>query len=138
MATRRESRGLNPKQRAFVRQYLIDHDATNAARRAGYSVKNADVVGPRLLGHVGVAAAIEKAEARLAAQLEMTALDVRRELAIIGRSNVADYRIDERGNVALAPGVSPDVLRAVSRIKRKVRHLAGGGMEYETELTLWN
>ncbi len=28
---------LNPKQQRFVAEYLIDLDATNAARRAGYS-----------------------------------------------------------------------------------------------------
>jgi phage terminase small subunit len=49
---------LNAKQRAFVFEYLKDRNATQAAIRAGYTAKNADVVGPRLLGNVGVQAAI--------------------------------------------------------------------------------
>lgn len=50
---------LTPKQQRFVVEYLIDLNATQAAIRAGYKADNADVTGPRMLGNVGVAAAIE-------------------------------------------------------------------------------
>ena len=50
---------INLKQRAFVREYLKDCNATQAAIRAGYKKKNADVVGPRLLGQVGITALVE-------------------------------------------------------------------------------
>ena len=49
---------LTDKQRRFVEEYLLDLNATQAAIRAGYSKKTADVQGPRLLGNVRVAAAI--------------------------------------------------------------------------------
>ena len=39
---------LNPMQRRFVEEYLIDLNATQAAIRAGYSKKNAGKIGPRL------------------------------------------------------------------------------------------
>lgn len=52
---------LSPKHRRFVAEYLKDQNATQAAIRAGYKKKNADVVGPRLLGNVGIKAAIEAA-----------------------------------------------------------------------------
>lgn len=52
---------LQPKQEAFVREYLIDLNASAAYRRAGYKSGNPDVCGPRMLGNVGVASAIQRA-----------------------------------------------------------------------------
>ncbi len=43
---------LTPKQARFVEEYLIDLNATQAAIRAGYSAKTAEVQGSRLLGNV--------------------------------------------------------------------------------------
>ena len=37
----RIANGLSPKQRAFVEEYLIDLNATQAAIRAGYSAQTA-------------------------------------------------------------------------------------------------
>lgn len=42
-------RELTPKQQAFVREYLIDLNATQAAIRAGYSEKNAGRIAHELL-----------------------------------------------------------------------------------------
>ena len=45
---------LTEKQQRFVDEYLIDLNATQAAIRAGYSAKTADVQGSRMLGIVKV------------------------------------------------------------------------------------
>lgn len=50
--------GLTAQQRLFVAEYLKDRNATQAAIRAGYSKKNADKIGPELLGKTRVAQAI--------------------------------------------------------------------------------
>lgn len=71
---------LTPKQERFVAEYLKDLNATQAAIRAGYARANADVTGPRLLGNVGVAAAIAAGQARIAGKLEITAEKVLRDL----------------------------------------------------------
>lgn len=42
---------LTEKQQRFVDEYLIDLNATQAAIRAGYSAKTADVQGSRMLGN---------------------------------------------------------------------------------------
>ena len=52
---------LSPKHRRFVTEYLKDQNATQAAIRSGYGAKNADVVGPRLLGYVGIRESIDEA-----------------------------------------------------------------------------
>ena len=45
---------LTEKQQRFVEEYLVDLNATQAAIRAGYSVKTADVQGSRMLRNVKV------------------------------------------------------------------------------------
>jgi phage terminase small subunit len=45
-----KGRGLTERQRVFVREYLLDLNATRAAIRAGYSIQNANSIGPRLVG----------------------------------------------------------------------------------------
>lgn len=51
---------LTPKQAAFVREYLKDSNATQAAIRVGYSEKTAYSQGGRLLKNVEVCAAIDE------------------------------------------------------------------------------
>jgi phage terminase small subunit len=63
---------LTPKQARFVDEYLVDLNATAAARRAGYSEKTAEVQGPRLLGNVRVAAAIQAALQTRSKRTEVT------------------------------------------------------------------
>lgn len=69
---------LTPKQQAFVDEYLIDTNATQAAIRAGYSEKTAAVIGRQNLIKVNVSRAIEqrmkeKEDARIAKQDEVLA-----------------------------------------------------------------
>ncbi len=63
---------MTPKQERFVQEYMIDLNATQAAIRAGYSAHTADVQGPRLLGNVGVAAAIQAAQAEFRERTKVT------------------------------------------------------------------
>lgn len=63
---------LTDKQKAFVRQYLVDLNATQAAIRAGYSERTASRIGPQLLGKTCVREAIEKAQAKRARRVEVT------------------------------------------------------------------
>lgn len=51
---------LTDKQKAFIREYLKDPNATQAAIKAGYSAKNADKIGSELLGKTRVAAALDQ------------------------------------------------------------------------------
>lgn len=55
--------GVTPKQEAFVREYLIDLNATAAYGRAGYTAKGngAEVNAARLLRNAQVAAAVATA-----------------------------------------------------------------------------
>lgn len=79
---------LTPKQRAFVREYLVDLNATQAAIRAGYAESGASVEGSRLLANAKVASAVESAMALRAVRTEITADRVLTELAKIGFSDI--------------------------------------------------
>lgn len=72
---------LTPKQAAFVREYLIDLNATQAAIRAGYSQKNADKIGPELLGKTRIKAEIQVVMDERAERLDITADRVLKEIA---------------------------------------------------------
>ena len=72
---------LNLKQARFAAEYLKDCNATQAAIRAGYAAKNADVTGSRLLGNVGVAAAVAAGQKRVASKLDLSAEKVLTDIA---------------------------------------------------------
>lgn len=89
---------LTPKQARFVEQYLIDLNATQAATRAGYSAKTSEQQGPRLLGNVGVQAAISEAQAARSKRTKVTADTVLRHLDEARTADLADL-YDDAGNL---------------------------------------
>ncbi|HLI17451.1 MAG TPA: terminase small subunit [Rhodanobacteraceae bacterium] len=86
----RRAPNLTPRQQRFVGEYLIDLNATQAAIRARYSAKTAEVQGPRLLGNVRVAAAIKIAQAKRAEMLELTAASITKHLMAIADTAEAE------------------------------------------------
>lgn len=88
-------RNLPEKRRKFVKEYLIDLNATRAAIRAGYSPDTAYSEGNRLLKDVEVKDLLAKEQARLARKTEVTQEQVVRELSMIAFSNMGNYtRLD--------------------------------------------
>lgn len=79
---------MNPKQRAFVQEYLIDKNATRAAIAAGYSEKSAHSCGPRMLDNAEVRQAIEKGLEKHAAKTGITAERVIAEMAKLAFMNL--------------------------------------------------
>lgn len=84
------ARKLSPKQAAFVAEYLIDLNATQAAIRAGYSEKSAARISVELLNKTQVRKAIEKAQAKRTERTEVTADRVVTELAKIAFADPRD------------------------------------------------
>jgi len=107
---------LTPKQQRFVAEYLIDLNATQAAIRAGYSAKTADVQGPRLLGNVGVAAAIEAGQAKAKEQHAITAERVIQELSRIALVDLGRIYNDD-GNLLPIKDMPEDARRAIAGVE---------------------
>lgn len=103
----------------FVKEYLVDLNATQAAIRAGYAAKTAEVQGPRLLGNVRVAAAIAQAMGKRAKRLDITADRVLEEIAAIAFAHMGEYATWNGQAVALKDSAEVDP-RAVSEVKQTV------------------
>lgn len=123
---------LTPKQLRFVQEYLIDLNATQAAIRAGYSAKTADVQGHQLLRKTSVAAELKRRQTKLADKYEVTADRVIRELALIGFANMLDYvRVSGDGLARVdLSAVDRDQAAAIHEIK--VETVIGSGDEPKT------
>ena len=52
--------GVDDGQRKFITEYLVDLNATQAARRAGYSERTANEQGSRLLANASIKAEIDR------------------------------------------------------------------------------
>lgn len=80
---------LTPKQSAFVQEYLIDLNATQAAIRAGYSEDTARSIGNENLTKPNIAAAIEEAQQE---RLKRTHISQDRVLKELARLSFSDLR----------------------------------------------
>lgn len=85
---------LTPKQEQFVREYLIDLNATQAAIRAGYSPKTAEKIGSENLKKPDVAEAIKAAMTERSAETGINATRVISEIAAMALYDPADIMID--------------------------------------------
>lgn len=80
---------LSDRQEAFVANYLVTRNASDAYRKAGYAPKDANVCGPRLLANARIAAEIAKREAKTLEKLALTADDIVAKLELIATADPA-------------------------------------------------
>lgn len=64
---------LTPKMEMFVEHYLVNSNATESVRLAGYKTNNPNRMGTQLLQHPLVKAAIEEAQEARRERMELTA-----------------------------------------------------------------
>lgn len=136
-------RPLNPKQLRFVEEYLVDFNATAAARRAGYSDRTAQEQSSRLLSNVMVQAEIQSAREKQSQRTEITADRVLKEMALIAFSDL-DQILDfsgEEPRLKPANQIPASAKKALSSVKVK-RYLEGKGDDARTvevtEFKLWS
>lgn len=99
MTTKTKPRKLPPKRRAFVREYMIDFNGTQAALRAGYSERTAGVQASRLLTNVQVQEAIQEATAARFRRNEATAERVIEEYRRIAFADTTEAIYIKHGEV---------------------------------------
>ena len=124
---------LTEKQQRFVDEYLIDLNATQAAIRAGYSVRTANEQGARLLANVSIQNNISK---RMAERSRRTGVNQDRvviELAKIAFINAAD--VIDPDDATIKEGATTDDTAAIQSVKVKVIPTKEGeGVEREIRL----
>lgn len=109
--------GLGVRQSRFVVEYLVDQNATAAAKRAGYAStqRSAEVQGSLLLRNPEVRRCIDEALARRAARVEVKADDILRELLRLAMVDIGEA-FDEEGRLKPIKDIPPDVRRAISGV----------------------
>jgi phage terminase small subunit len=88
---------LTAKQSAFIDEYMIDLNASQAAIRAGYSAKTAEWIGPQLLKKSHVAEEIAKGMAKRQIRTDLTADQVLANIDLIRKDAMRDA-FDKEGN----------------------------------------
>lgn len=106
---------LTKKQALFVHEYLIDKNATQAAIRAGYSLKTAYSIGHENLTKPEIRARLQEAMEKLANSLEITAERTLRE-----RARLAYFDI---GEIARANPQKPE---DIANLPRELRQAVAG------------
>jgi phage terminase small subunit len=98
----RPAADLGSRQERFVEQYLLDLNAKQAAIRAGYSPKTAEVQGSRLLRNAKVQRALRAAIDRRAAKVEIDQEWVLSRLALVIERCLQNEPVrDRKGNPML-------------------------------------
>ncbi len=109
---------LTEKQKRFVLEYLVDLNATAAAKRAGYKDPN---IGRQLITKNNVSAAVQKAMAERQKRTEITQDMVVRELAKVAFANGTFYARVTGGGAQVeltdTEALTEDQRAAVSGIK---------------------
>lgn len=107
---------LSPKRAMFVREYLIDLNATQAAVRAGYSAKTAKTQGARLLTDEDIAAAVAVAMDERAARTDITADRVLEEVARLAFLDVV-HLLNPDGTLKRVDEMSPEARAALAGLE---------------------
>lgn len=81
---------MNNRQKRFVTEYIIDHNATQAAIRAGYSERTARSQGQRLLTNVDIKNAIKELQNRIRDKNIAEAKEVEEFLSLSMRGEIKE------------------------------------------------
>jgi phage terminase small subunit len=107
---------VNPKQRRFVDEYLIDGNATQAAIRAGYSAKTARFIGAENLTKPNIAAAVEAGRRAIAERNTLSQDEVvtglRNEATREGEGSSHGARVSAWTQLGKHLGMFTDVVQA--------------------------
>ena len=133
---------LTPKQRSFIREYMIDQNASGAARRAGYSERTAKNQGLELLKHRVISAEIKRILADKLQQAELSSQGVLSKLKALTTGDIRDI-FDPDGNL-LHPARMPESIitriasiKVVTKSRPSVIKGEPAKIEYVHEIKLW-
>lgn len=83
--------GVHQRRTRFIKEYLIDQNATRAAIAAGYKEKTARQQGSRLLSDANISQAINKANEAVNSKMDLTVERVKQEIARLAYCDPAAF-----------------------------------------------
>lgn len=133
-----KSKPLNARQELFIQEYLKDYNATQAAIRAGYSEATAGQIGHALLKNVEISLRVHQAQTEKVERVKVEQDDVLRELLIVMKSDMDNYRVDEDGRIVPRDGIPTHSTKAISSVRHKRTTGKDGFESEEIEYKLWD
>lgn len=114
----KKKKKLTPKQRAFVREYLICRNGAEAARRAGYGEEGARAMASHLLDDPEIMARIQANEERIEMKFEVTQDKIIQELAAIAFFDLRSVMRETDSGVAMKTWAEIDetISRAIQAV----------------------
>ena len=107
---------LRPKQKRFVEEFLVDKNATQAAKRAGYKEKCARQTGSEILTNPVVKEEIKKEFEEQAKRTLITADRVLEEIYRLAMCDIGEAYNDD-GSLKPIKDIPEDVRRAISSVE---------------------
>jgi phage terminase small subunit len=138
---------LNHKQKRFALEFRVDHNATQAALRAGYSPRGAETQGMRLLRNAEVKKLIDAHDEKVLAKVEEKGNRVLEELALIGYFDPLGVFIDDpdrpdNGTLRALKAMPPEVRRNIKSLKFTELFEGASGEKFVTgrivDITFWD
>lgn len=119
---RASAENLSGRRAAFLREYLVSRNATQAAIKAGYSERTAYSQGQRLLKNVEIHEAVRQEDERALAAARVTRDAIVGELARIAFSDPRNVMTWGPDGVALKTSaeLSSDAAAAVSEVSQTI------------------
>ena len=131
---------MTPKQEMFVKEYLVDLNATQAAIRAGYSEKTAGQIGEQNLKKLEIASEIQKEMDKRSQKTEITSEMVIKEIAKLAFGDIRKL-FDADGRLLPVSILPADIAAAVSSIKVVTSRIPGTDpveVEHTSEIKFWD
>lgn len=116
MAAKPSKKRLTPREQAFISYYLIDPNATQAARLAGYSPKTARQIGYENLTKPHIVAEIKRRRATMLDALQMDADEIVTRLTRHARGNLGAF-LDDEGRFDLVTARANGDLDTLKKLK---------------------
>lgn len=146
MATRKKvtplAQRLEAKEDLFVLEYMKDFNATRAAKAIGHANRQATQAGGAYLRNPSVQQKLTEALNARKERLQIDADEILRELTVLCRSDVRDFRVRESGKLSLRKGAPDSAWRAVSSVKHRIRTVQMNNGERqvirEVEVRMWS
>ena len=116
----KQKRRLNLKQLAFVKEFCVDLNVTQAAKRAGYSERTAYSIGHELLKKPEIQELVQKERHQIATRNDLTIDRIVKEFQRIGFAQTTDMVTLKGGWVHIkdTDDLTPDQKAAISQIRQ--------------------
>jgi phage terminase small subunit len=125
----------NPKQQLFIKEYLVDLNGAEAAKRAGYQQKRAREVAYQLLKKPHIKRAIDEALKARGDKIDTRAQDVIQRLRDIAFADLAEA-FDGEGQPLPVPKMPKHLRLALSSVKASTIYAQGVDIGEKLEIRL--